>query len=234
MWGHNIRIALDVTGPRAATRLRLRPGGEACSHTSARGSRCYLPGFARDGTSRSRTQRCASNWRCTSGGSSATCRGGAPGPGSRGASGSARATGGGSSPTSSGAGSAPRMRQRAARDASTSASPSRPERSGGRRSVSSIRPTNVPRMAPGAAVSPPFRSAPSPDSNLERWCPQGDSNPRFHLERVASSAARRWGRGFTPRRRNRLLAYRPARGASPPPPGQATGGRLAVHPVACS
>ncbi len=32
-----------------------------------------------------------------------------------------------------------------------------------------------------------------PHSNLRAWCPQGESNPRFHLERVASSATRRWG-----------------------------------------
>ena len=28
---------------------------------------------------------------------------------------------------------------------------------------------------------------------LTLWCPQGESDPRFHLERVASWATRRWG-----------------------------------------
>lgn len=31
-------------------------------------------------------------------------------------------------------------------------------------------------------------------SDRQRWCPQGDSNPRFGLERATSWTARRWGR----------------------------------------
>jgi hypothetical protein len=31
------------------------------------------------------------------------------------------------------------------------------------------------------------------DDDLRRLCPQGNSNPRYRLERAASWAARRWG-----------------------------------------
>ena len=49
-----------------------------------------------------------------------------------------------------------------------------------------------------------------------RWCPQGESDPRFHLERVASWATRRWGhrsqyRGSLRRPATSVRAKRPRR-----------------------
>ena len=58
------------------------------------------------------------------------------------------------------------------------------------------------------------------------WCPQGESDPRFHLERVASWATRRWGHPTQYRGSLWHLANRARRSGQK---GELAAGRRAVY-----